>query len=508
MFEPDTPSQQPKRHPPAAGCCDEAECSAGLRNNYFVGKRLTPDALRVEQKYLIERRQLLNRAIHGSGVVYGFPVEPVDETFGQVSIGPGLALDRVGRELILVEERKLALDDLIALDDKGTRLQPNWKDDLHRWRAFCWLLSVHYAEKPIGQMPVKDSCGCEREEWNQVCETVRFSLRPVDCKKCCTQPPDCGLVCECQKSCCEFAPVEKAKQEEERKEGGTCPRCKNPVLRGGCRCLCESITSFSPSFECKEPEEIEEPCGSVYVDLHNGVPLACVQLTRDECESWKFGEKIDACAPRPLVKRNDALFDLIRGCDLTRICEIGWKDWHRRIEPPVPFDEFSSGLGPTGSGEAEYITDKFWVKFSRPVRKETLRSDCFAMTIMRVETEGGWWATFRVPIVGVDTSLIPAEPGDPPDHVRSARIVVDGVWVEDAVRGRATEFLGAETQVEVEVRGDFIIDCNGQAVDANAVGLSPEPTGNGTPGCTFISSFRVAAAPPPPPQKRPKGVQP
>jgi len=48
--------------------------------------------------------------------------------------------------------------------------------------------------------------------------------------------------------------------------------------------------------------------------------------------------------------------------------------------------------------------------------------------------------------------------------------------------------------VEIEVRGDFIIDCNGQAVDANAVGLSPGPTGNGTPGGTFVSRFKVDRA--------------
>ena len=42
-----------------------------------------------------------------------------------------------------------------------------------------------------------------------------------------------------------------------------------------------------------------------------------------------------------------------------------------------------------------------------------------------------------------------------------------------------------ETWVEIEVRGDFILDCNGQPVDANAVGRAAAPTGNGTPGGTL-----------------------
>jgi hypothetical protein len=225
------------------------------------------------------------------------------------------------------------------------------------------------------------------------------------------------------------------------------------------------------------------------VDLKNGVPLACVKLVRDNCDGWAVGD-VDACGPRRLVKGNDLLFDLIQGCDLTHITEIGWKDWHRSNEP-IPFDDFSQALGPFAEHQNEYVTDAFWIKFSRPVRANTLLPDCFAMTIMSVEREGGWLQTLRIPILRLDTNLEPPHPGDPEDYVRSARVVVDGSWLEDGVRGRRTYFQNSETRIEIEVRGDFIIDCNGQAVDANAVGLSPFPTGNGTPGGTFLSSFRV-----------------
>ena len=45
--------------------------------------------------------------------------------------------------------------------------------------------------------------------------------------------------------------------------------------------------------------------------------------------------------------------------------------------------------------------------------------------------------------------------------------------------------------VEIEIRGDLILDCSGQPVDANSIGLQAAPTGNGTPGGTYFSTFKV-----------------
>src|SRR5260370_33515930 len=57
-------------------CCEDPNCGAGLRNQYFDGKRLTPASFRFEQAYGIEHRRLLNRAIHGWGLVYGYAIHP------------------------------------------------------------------------------------------------------------------------------------------------------------------------------------------------------------------------------------------------------------------------------------------------------------------------------------------------------------------------------------------------------------------------------------------------
>jgi hypothetical protein len=242
--------------------------------------------------------------------------------------------------------------------------------------------------------------------------------------------------------------------------------------------------------------EIEEPCGSVWVDLTHGVPIACLHIVPDDCGGWTFGDEVDVCGPRRLVKRNDLLFDLLRGCDLTRIADIGWRNRHRETAS-IGFDEFAKMMAPEGKDQAEYPLRDFWVRFSRPVRQSTLLPDAVAMNVLSVDTEGGWWNVLRVPVVRLDTSLAPPQPGDPAGTVRGARIVVDGAWFEDGFYGRNSVFYAGDTSVEIEVRGDFILDCNGQPVDANAVGLLPAPTGNGTPGGSFLSSIRVGRRPRP-----------
>ena len=432
-----------------AECCSDHPNESGCRNNYFDGKRLTTDAFRVEQRYLLDRRHLLNRAIYGWGVVYGFSVSLES---GQLTIGPGLALDDCGRELIETGAREFAFEDLLDENEKATANE-----------AGCWLLTAHYAEQLTDPIKVTDSCRCEHTAFDRVCETVRYSLRRIACEECCRKF-ECELKCECPtKPCC-------------HKKGET-------HERGGCRCLCDSLTGLKIDLDCGPLNETDERCGKVCVDVGNGVPLACVKVVSDAAGRQTLGAEVEACGPRRLIKRNDLLFDLIRGCDLTRIKHIGWEGWHRG---KVSFEDFSDAFGGVGHKQHEYVTRDFWVEFSRAVRRDTLLPDCFAMTVMSREREGGWWQVSRVPIVRVQT-----EPGD---LVRRATIVVGGRWLEDAVRGSSTVFDDYEAHVEIEVRGDFIVDCNGQAVDANAVGLSPVPTGNGTPGGTFVSSFRVARA--------------
>ena len=170
-------------------CCTDPNCESGLRNNYFYGKQLSPNSFQVEQRYMLERRHLLNRAIHGWGVVYGYgitaeaPVACKQGRPARLKVGAGLALDPCGREL-LQSEARIEFDDVILLernDENRVRIIP--KDEFKKLDAAnpapqgCWLLRVHYAEQKTDPVTIKDPCRCENHEWDHTCETVRYSLQ-------------------------------------------------------------------------------------------------------------------------------------------------------------------------------------------------------------------------------------------------------------------------------------------------------------------------------------------
>lgn len=517
-----TARKAPKAPHPRMECCVDAECTSGLRNRYFVGKRMTPDAFSIEQDYSIGRRRLLNRAIHGWGVVYGYAVaitqaEKRRAEAATLDIGPGLALDEAGRELLQLDKAVLGLDAVIPLGEGAPNARRGHGDSEDRdafWDSHgdtCWRLSVHYAEQVIGPMTLSDPCSCERHEWDRVCETVRYSLEPIDCDECCVEF-GCELECECASGpCCEdhdreddrkgYKPNPRqaahereariARQREEPRDPiGEHPedgeRPHKTVSRGGCRCLCDHLTGLSVGTECETLCEIEEPCARVYVDLHNPVPLACVKLRRGEC-GWEFDSIYDDCGPRRLVKRNDLLFDLIRGCDLTTISSIGWAHLHRKR---VAWEDFENAFGPTATGQdEEIVTEDFWVEFSRPVLAESIDRDCFSMTIVGVDEDTGWGELHRVPIVRIE--MTPAPDDTSGRLVTRAKLVVEATWLRESIQSRRSVFDQDETLVEIEVRGHYIVDCNRQTIAANTDGMEPQSTAAAGPGGRFLSTFRV-----------------
>lgn len=484
MNKPELFTRLPGARPSQQECCSEGRCDSGLRNNYFVGKRLTPDTFRTEQDYLNERRRLLNRAVHGWGVVYGFAVEVApanacrnESASGRLRIGPGFALDAHGRELLQIEESTVSLADVIMTDAKGT---PDERDPTAAadYGEGCWQLSAHYAEQSMAPVDIHDPCSCHRQEWDSVCETVRYSLRRIDCAECCAEAA-CELECACgeREGCGERFKTLGATALQAGDEA-----C-GPGMRGRGACLCDYVEALNPNPERTGLCTVEEPCARVRIALRDAVPLACVTLVLDDCKEWSFDTGIDSCGSRRLVKRNDLLFDLIRGCDLTRISAISWKAWHRGS---VGLDAFKKFFGYPLRDKCNLTL--FTVRFSKPVQAKTLKADCFSMAVMFHEKEGGWRERLQVPIDDVELKA------DAGGLTQEVALMVRTKWVNDAVRGDETRFDGHGARVEIEVRGDFILDCNGQAVDGNAVGLRDAPTGNGTPGGTFVSVFQVLSA--------------
>ena len=86
-----------------AGLEEACELKSFERNKYFYGKLMTVRDFETEQRYFNEKRHLLNRLIHGIGIVCGLAVlepEIVDEKL-RIKLSPGVALDCCGREIVV-----------------------------------------------------------------------------------------------------------------------------------------------------------------------------------------------------------------------------------------------------------------------------------------------------------------------------------------------------------------------------------------------------------------------
>lgn len=76
------------------------------RNKYFYGKLMTVMDFEAEQDYFNEKRHLINRLIHGNGIVCGLEVKDPKIKDGKMSImvSPGVALDCCGNEIVVGTE--------------------------------------------------------------------------------------------------------------------------------------------------------------------------------------------------------------------------------------------------------------------------------------------------------------------------------------------------------------------------------------------------------------------
>jgi hypothetical protein len=71
------------------------------RNRYFFGKMMDVAQFEKEQEYFRNHLALLSRLVIGTGVVCGLEVTADATTKGNVSISPGIAIDGLGRFVIV-----------------------------------------------------------------------------------------------------------------------------------------------------------------------------------------------------------------------------------------------------------------------------------------------------------------------------------------------------------------------------------------------------------------------
>lgn len=85
------------------------------RNRYFYGKLLSVEDFEAEQRYMNDKRRILNRFINGMGVACGMNVVGIDNE--TISVEAGLALDYAGREIVIEKPVLKKLGMIDGFDD-------------------------------------------------------------------------------------------------------------------------------------------------------------------------------------------------------------------------------------------------------------------------------------------------------------------------------------------------------------------------------------------------------
>jgi hypothetical protein len=124
------------------------------RNRYFAGKLFSADDFAAEQRYFVDKRRLHNRLLYGSGVVTGLNCRLEGTT---VQIEPGLAIDCLGREIIVPECHETSLPRQL------------------RGPYIC----LSYKEREICPMPVLHSEGdSDHDQMSFIEESYELSFSP------------------------------------------------------------------------------------------------------------------------------------------------------------------------------------------------------------------------------------------------------------------------------------------------------------------------------------------
>lgn len=147
------------------------------RNKYFYGKLLSVDDFELEQRYMNDKRRMLNQFILGTGIVAGLYAVRIDEQ--TISIEKGIALDSWGREIVVdtpVIKKLSMIDGFDATKKEDSRYV---------------YLCIEYDEKEIDQVHnIAGNISATREHgdlsYNKVQEGYHLFLT--------TQEPEDGMV--------------------------------------------------------------------------------------------------------------------------------------------------------------------------------------------------------------------------------------------------------------------------------------------------------------------------
>jgi hypothetical protein len=123
---------------------DPTQLLAPERNRYFYGLLMDADRFQQEQDYFNNKRFLLNRLVSGAGVVRGLGLT-FDASKSTLTLGPGLAIDLAGREIVVPAATPVDITQLTDAQGKPADPVP---------AGSTILISLAYAAQNIDPVPV------------------------------------------------------------------------------------------------------------------------------------------------------------------------------------------------------------------------------------------------------------------------------------------------------------------------------------------------------------------
>jgi hypothetical protein len=466
---------------PQPTATDEGKCDTCVpcdvpmlcRNAFFTGKLLTERDFTLEQQYFIDKSRLHHLALHGWGIACGLTLTPHPYCPQlRIFIEPGVAIDGCGREILVRERIEWNLP---QLDTKPTRP----KDP-------C-------PPEPKGNSTAEPKPSTPRPDPAQSADQARtprydqgppsYAGRPPQPSRYDDEPDQCGPDTDLYLSLC----YDECESERVPAPFDECA-CNGITKRASriCQTFCIAWSTTRPKDwpddDCDGDDE--EDCALIYERIR----APCVVPTEPRClplaviRGYEPGkpvttEMVDYRDRRDLASTR--LLDLLVRCILHKLptknyTKIEDMNWEHGLEYTCrQFQQMFVGDEKSQAG--------LEVKFTKPVRTETLSTLSFQAIVVRhthERKEGGYM------------EVAPATAWASPDR-RRFYLRIDPGYAQHCLECGSFDIF-------VVLRCNALVDDDGLAVDgtllarkaANDVIVGP-PTGDGIAGGTFESWFRV-----------------
>lgn len=414
-----------------------------------------------------EHSEMLMRALHGEGVIFGFAVKPGERECEEMKADQKGA--KKGKQEAQPEWRqrgwpwigttKLQISCGMALDRHGRLLR--WPADTLCYeeivgRTGCpgtYTLMIHFAERRV----IRGGClPCAKHaDWAE--DGVVFTLAE-GCNH-------ADRSCPTHERCISWDDYICARNASGHDE---------ELFPDDLKSACEASGELC---------QIE--CSDLWYDPEAGIPIACVwidDLADDGCpERWGFGAVGATCDVRPYVYRTPLLYELIKGCqdDLAQVESLSWQDWlvdagKHDWNYEVPYADLEKRL---------LDPDGLMITFSKPIDIRTVHPGSVFLTTVYWEREADYLLTRRIPAFPV--------PVGGNKYETTFRLHIQEEWVDSEVKSRSHFRDGG--RIELTIRGQMLRDKCRNMLNSVPLFYEPVTPKQSQPGDDFYAVFVFGA---------------